>query len=155
MSIQLICFIFITSSPFYPKSLWCIIYAPKMIYWILLWHFNKIKSVQLKRASDHNIWWGWSNLCLCFNFKHVLICNAVINIHSDNERLTGFFTKCPYSGSQHMCPRPVLPHCPLSCLTLKVHEFLIINMVTVGILYWPSAIFSARLSQRSRRLGGK
>lgn len=29
LSIQLICFIFITSSPFYPKSLWCIIYMPR------------------------------------------------------------------------------------------------------------------------------
>lgn len=46
-------------------------------------------------------------------------------------------------------PRPVLSHCPLSCLTLEPHEFLMADTVTVGIVYWPRcAIFSALLSRR-------
>lgn len=46
-------------------------------------------------------------------------------------------------------PRPVLSHCPLSCLTFELHAFLMADTVTVGIVYWPRCtIFSAQLSRR-------
>lgn len=49
---------------------------PRRFIEFLLRHFDKIKSVKLRRAMtwNHNIWLGSSNLMLCFNFRWVLIC---------------------------------------------------------------------------------
>lgn len=72
-------------------------------------------------------------------------------MHRYLQRKTDSFHRSPSQKVSTIVlhPRPVLSHCPLSCLTLELHEFLMADMVTVGIVYWPRcAIFSAQLSRR-------
>lgn len=81
---------------------------------------------------------------------NALYCKKPPFWHWQHERL--FPLRLFTIASNTARPKDILTHCPLSCLTLKVHEFLIINMETVGLLHWPSAIFSAQLSQRGRKV---
>lgn len=55
----------------------------------------------------------------------------------------------PYS---HLHSWPVLYYCPLSCWTLQSHEFLMMDIVTVGLGYCLSALSLALIPAREAKM---
>lgn len=153
-SIQLTSFIFtpIAQLCFAPKRLRCIIDAARTIYWILLgcssWvtsrfhrtmaslQVNQTRIIQKKTEINQSRMHSYTvvhtlKVSLCF-------VSYVFLIHHLQKW-------CP---TFHPHPRPVLSYCPLPCWTLQSHEFLMVNIVTVRLGYWPQcAIFSTHPSQ--------
>lgn len=80
--------------------------------------------------------------------KKKKIVHLVIHCSIYNERYFSIYQLHKWCPALHSHPWPVLFHCPLPCLTLQSHEFLMADIVTVGFGYRPQcAIFSTQPSQ--------